>query len=249
MKWRFIDSDLSEPTFTVAADEAMALARSKRLAPNTLHLYRRKHPTVSLGYFQKVSESIDLDFCRANGIHVVRRVTGGSAIYTDSGHLIYGLAMGEEESPNREATMEKVCSAVVLALKELGVASVFKPANDVLVGGRKISGSAQMRRWGIVLQHGTLILRNRTDMMIGALRADIEKVHSRGLEPSNYVISLAEALGHEPAIGEVKSAMLHGFEAALGAEFQQATFSKYEKDTIAEFIESKYGRDDWNLKS
>jgi lipoate-protein ligase A len=250
MKWRLVDSDLSEPAYTVAADEAMAIARSRELVPNTLHFYRRNKPTVSLGYFQKIQDSIDLEFCKRNNVSIVRRATGGSAIYTDPGHQIYGLAIGEDSAPpGRDASMEKICRAIVLALGELGVDSIFKPVNDVLVNGRKISGSAQMRRWGIVLQHGTIILRNDSEMMLGTIKMDAGKVRERGLEPHNYVTSIEETLGHEPNIDSVKKALLHGFCEVFDVEFERSHFSNFENELIQNLIETKYGTDAWNLKA
>jgi lipoate-protein ligase A len=249
MNWRLIDSGSSEPEFTVAADEAIALARSKLLVPNTLHFYRRKCPTVSLGYFQEVEKATNRDFCKENDVRVVRRVTGGSAIYTDSGHLIYGLIVDEPTlSLDRNKAFEKVCSTLVIALDILGVKASFKPVNDVLVGGRKISGSAQMRRWGVVLQHGTLVLQNNHEMMVGALKMNIEKINKMGMVPTTYVTSLDEVLGKKADVEIVKSALVKGFEATFGVRLVSSQFTGYEVNKIKELIENKYGRDEWNLK-
>ncbi|MBA3045401.1 MAG: lipoate--protein ligase family protein [Candidatus Thermoplasmatota archaeon] len=249
MNWRLVDSDLSEPAYTVAADEAMALARSRDEVPNTLHFYRRSCPTVSLGYFQKVSDAVDMDFCRKNGIRIVRRVTGGSTIYTDEHHLIYGLALNVASIPSkRDDAFRTVCSAIVHALDELGIQSVFKPVNDILVNGRKISGSAQMRRWGIVLQHGTLILRNRPGMMLGALKMDVDKIHSRGREPADYVTSLEEVLGKEPDVQKVKDALVRGFESVFDIRFNKDAFSESENRDIQNLIETRYGLENWTMR-
>ncbi|MDO9537575.1 MAG: biotin/lipoate A/B protein ligase family protein [Thermoplasmata archaeon] len=249
MNWRLVDSDLQEPAYTVAADEAMTMARSKDIVPNTLHFYRRKHPTVSLGYFQKADIVLNLEFCKENDIQIVRRTTGGSAIYTDSNHLIYGLAVNEETLPgSREQTFKKVCSAIVLGLEYMGVKAVFKPVNDVLVDGRKISGSAQMRRWGIILQHGTLILRNEPEMMLGALKMDMQKVKERGLKPATYATSLAEVMDEPPAIVNVKKALESSFERIFDISLVRTDFSMYEKDKIEELVRTKYGLEEWNLR-
>lgn len=249
MNWRLIDSGLSEPEFTVAADEAIALARSKKLVPNTLHLYRRSHPTVSLGYFQEVDKATNRDFCQKNDVRMVRRITGGSAIYTDCGHLIYGLIVDDSTLPNdRIKAFETVCSALVLALGTLSVKAVYKPVNDIMVNGRKISGSAQMRRWGIVLQHGTLVLSNNNVMMTGALKMDLKKLEDRGQSPSTYVTSLEEILGRKPDVEIVKSALIKGFEDAFRIKLIPSELIESETQTIQELIEKKYGSDKWNLK-
>lgn len=244
-----VDSELCDPAYSVAADEAMALARSGDEVPNTLHLYRRNRPTVSLGYFQKVSQAVDLDYCRKNSVAIVRRVTGGSAIYTDMNHLIYGLAVSPDSLPgDRVGSFRKVCSAIVAALGLLGIKAHYKPINDVLVGGRKISGSAQMRRWGIVLQHGTLIMENDASSMVGALRMDIGKVKERGLEPLTYTTSLAEALGMPPDPAKVKAALVASFEEEFKTYVVKSDFTRSEKERIKELAETKYGLDSWNLR-
>ena len=249
MKWRMVDSDLSEPAFTVAADEAIAKARSENKVPNTLHFYRRNVPTISLGYFQGIEKSLDMNFCRQNNIQIIRRVTGGSAVYTDPGHLIYGLAVDETILPkDKNKAFETVCSAIVLALKELGIAAEFKPPNDILVNGRKISGSAQMRRWGIVLQHGTLVLSNDNNMLSRALKMDLAKIEERGQQPETYVTSIAEITGQEPNLEKIKSAIVKGFEAVFDIEFEESGLTDYETELISQLINEKYGIEDWNLR-
>ncbi len=249
MKWRLVDSDLSSPVFTVAADEVIARARSEDKVPNTLHFYRRNVPTISLGYFQEVEKSVDLNFCQKHDISIVRRISGGSAIYADSGHLIYGLTVGQDYLSNdRNETFEKVCSAILFALKELNIVAEFKPPNDILVDGRKVSGSAQMRRWGIVLQHGTLVLNNDGNILSKALKMDIAKILDRGQQPETYVTSLSKVLGTSPDFEIVKKAIIHGFEKVFDIEFEESQFTDYENKLINQLIDEKYGTDSWNFK-
>ena len=249
MKWRLVDSDLADPAFTVAADEAIARARSENKVPNTLHFYRRNVLTISLGYFQEVEKSINSQFCQQNNIQIVRRVSGGSAVYTDPGHLVYGLAVDEASLPSdRNKAFELVCGAIVLALKELGIEAQFKSINDVLVNGRKVSGSAQMRRWGIVLQHGTLVLSNEGNMLSSALKMDIKKIDARGQKPETYVTSISEITGQEPDIEKIKAAIVKGFESVFGIKFENSDLTHYENKLIKQLIIDKYGNDEWNLK-
>jgi len=249
VKWRLINSDLAEPAFTVAADEAIALAVSENKVPNTLHFYRRNAPTISLGYFQKVEESLNLQFCQKNNIQIVRRITGGSAIYSDPGHLIYGLAVDETILPSdRNKAFEKVCGAIVLALQELGIQAQFKPINDVMVNGRKISGSAQMRRWGIVLQHGTLVIENNGHMLSNALKQDIAKIEARKQMPETYVTSIAEITGQPPDLEIIRSAIVKEFEQVFEIKFQESGLTDYENELISQLIIDKYGNKEWNMK-
>ena len=84
MAWRLIDLGTMDPALTAAADEAI-LTCHQRTEENTLAFYSRDRPTVSLGYFESAEESIDLDLCREKDIGIVRRLSGGSAVFTDPG--------------------------------------------------------------------------------------------------------------------------------------------------------------------
>ena len=135
---------------------------------------------------------------------------------------------------------EMVCSAIIAGLASLGVKAEYKPINDVLVDGAKISGSAQMRRWGVVLQHGTLILDLDRDKMYGALRTDPDK--------KTRVTSLAEAMEGGVHLAAVKEALVAGFGEVLGSEFRRGSLTETERARIDELVREKYGNDDWNLK-
>lgn len=132
MLWRLIDTDLASPAYTSAADEAMVIARQKNIVPNTLHLYRRDRPTVSLGYSEIVEDSVNLAVAKERGVHLVRRMSGGSAIFTDQNQIIYSVILEKDmvpESPNE--TFPIVCGGIVNALRILGLEAEFKPINDV----------------------------------------------------------------------------------------------------------------------
>jgi lipoate-protein ligase A len=151
---RVIDTDAAEPSYTAACDEAILLARSRELVPDTLHLYRRSRPVISLGYFQNAESCVYISLAKENGVAMLRRLSGGSAIYTDPGQIIYSITLSADDVP--EAPMGSypiLCQGIVLALERLGIPAVWKPLNDVVVEGRKISGSAQTRQHGAVLQH------------------------------------------------------------------------------------------------
>lgn len=241
MIWRLIESDLVPPAHSVATDEAIVMARHQRIVPNTLHLYVRDRPTVSLGYFEKIEESIDLEVARRHDVQVVRRMSGGSSIFTDPGQLIYALIVDKEmvsESPNE--TFEQICQAIIKALDVLGLKGEFKPVNDVLVNKRKISGSAQMRKWDIVLQHGTLMVDTNFDLMFEVL-----KMRKKG-RSKDSVTSLAKELGEAPTMDRVKRAVVEGFTSNFKVEIAKGSLTRYELKTIADLVETKYGREEYS---
>jgi len=244
MFWRLVDSDLVTPERSAACDEAMMMARHQRIVPNTLHLYRRDGPTVSLGYFEKLEEAVELEVVRRRGIQLVRRVSGGSAIYTDPGQIIYAVILDKEsvpESPNE--TFEQVCKGVIKALDLLGLKGEFKPVNDILVNKRKISGSAQTRKWDVMLQHGTLMIDTDFDLMFEVLRG------KKKVRPKDTVTSLAKEMGETPSMERVKRALVDGFSSAFQVEIHKGALTHFEQRKIDELIEEKYSKQEYTLRS
>jgi lipoate-protein ligase A len=240
MFWRLIDSDLARADRTAACDEAMMMARHQRIVPNTLHLYRRDRPTVSLGYFEKIDETVDLEAVRRRGVQLVRRVSGGSAIYTDPGQVVFAVVLDRgavPESPNE--TFEMVCKGVIKALDILGLKGEFKPVNDILVNKRKISGSAQTRKWDVVLQHGTLMVDTDFDVMFEVLKS------KQKVRPKDSVTSLARELGEAPSMERVKHALVEGFSSTFNVEIHKGLLTHFEERKIEELMAEKYSNQEY----
>lgn len=241
MNWRLVDSGVVSPARSAAIDEAILLARSKGLVPNTLHLYRRDAPTVSIGHFESVERCVNLPLAREKGVHIIRRMSGGSAIYTDQCQLIYSLVVNEDAVPRAPAeAFATICQGMVVALGLLGLRAEFKPVNDVQVGGKKLSGSAQLRRWGAVVQHGTVIVDMDLDLMASLLKG--------GKRSRQQMTSLTAEMGRRPSWEEVKGALVEGFSQVFGASFQEEGLINLEVEEADRLVLEKYGRDEHNLQ-
>ena len=243
-----VDSGLVPPPESVAQDEAILAAHIEGLVPDTLHFYRRSKPTISVGYFQRISESLDLEECRLRGVAIVRRKSGGSSIYTDQGQLIYALALHEEDvSKDRAESFKVICSAIAAALSSLGVDARYRPLNDIEVAGKKVSGNAQLRRKGSVLQHGTVVLETDLSEMDAVLKTKFSK--SRGVaKPSDRVTSLSALLGEKVSVESLKEAIVKHFEDAFSVVIERGTLTEWERNRVAHLVEEHYSRDEWNLK-
>ncbi|MEW5748383.1 MAG: biotin/lipoate A/B protein ligase family protein [Candidatus Thermoplasmatota archaeon] len=240
--WRLLDSGTVPPAVSAALDEAVLEAHSRGSVPDTLHFYVRSSPTVSVGYFQGVGESVDLEACGRHGVHVVRRGSGGSTIYTDPGQLIYGLVVRSDElPPTPDASFALVCGAVARAVSSFGVEARHRPVNDVEVGGRKVSGSAQLRRRGSVLQHGTIILDTDLAAMDAVLRGG-------GRRPSERVATLASLLGRAPDMEEMKRRVRNEVGRAFGAAIEEGCLTDAERADVERLVAERYSRDEWNLR-
>jgi lipoate---protein ligase len=237
--WRVVDLGIMNPALTAATDEAILTFRSAGYAGNTLSFYSRDRPTVSLGYFEKAAECIDLELCQRLNIEVVRRLSGGSAIFTDPGQIIYTVTVEADLVPeNPKESYPLICSGVVNALGLLGIRAEHKPLNDVVVNGRKISGSAQTRKAGVVLQHGTVIVDSDLELMMRVIRQRPGKPRS-----VDAMTSVAIELGRKAEMGEVKTALVAGFEKAFSVKIQKGTLSHDEKELARRLSEEKYGKE------
>ncbi len=205
----------------MAIDEALLELRSRNEVCDWLRLWRFCPSAVSIGYFQRVSRVVNVEEVEKLGIHLVRRFTGGGAVYHDQrGEVVYSVALEVRgELSDVAKSFEIVCGAIVEALRELGIEDVsFKPLNDVVVKGRKISGSAQARRFGetrALLQHGTLLVSTDLSIMERVLKPPIEKLRGYGVaRVRDAVIRLVDVVGEVP-LEKIVDALIAGFERAL----------------------------------
>ena len=217
---------------------------SKGLMPPTLHLYVRDRPTVSLGYFEKVGTAIDQQELLDEDVFLVRRMSGGSTIFTDQGQLIFSLTIDQGAIPNPEDAYALTCGVVVNALRSLGVKAEHKLPNDILVNGRKISGSAQTRKKGMLMVHGTLLVDTDLDRMMRVLRPKNDK-RSRTRE---QMTCLRDELERSPDMNQVKDALVQAFSNELEQRAVCIPVNEREKGRVKALIEEKYGKEDFILQ-
>jgi lipoate-protein ligase A len=241
---RLIDSGLCHPLYTVALEEAILESCAKGLMPPTLHLYVRDRPTVSLGYFEKVEAAVDPEALLREGVFLVRRMSGGSTIFTDQGQLIFSLTVDQGALPKPEEAYALTCAVLVETLKTLGVMAEHKSPNDVVVEGKKISGSAQTRKRGMLMVHGTVLVDTDLDRMVRVLRPRHDK-HSR---TRSQMTCLSEELGRPVDMGEVKTALVKAFSDALEQRAVPIPVNEREKGRVTALIDEKYGKEDYILQ-
>ena len=151
---RFIDLETHSAFQNMAIDEAVMQAIRDEIAPPTLRLYRWRPSAVSIGTFQGMKEEVDLDYCKKNGIDYIRRITGGGAVYHDyEGEITYSIILPKDHSLAKQDILESyklLCGGIVEALNIMNIDAEFKPINDIVASGKKISGNAQTRRHSCV---------------------------------------------------------------------------------------------------
>lgn len=252
-EWRLLDTGACDAYYNMALDEAIVTARSRNLVPNTVRFFRWDPSAVSIGYFQSMEEEVDIALCKSKGIDYVRRVTGGGAVYHDrDGELTYSIIMKEGHrlvSNDILRDYEILCSGLTLGLRILGIPAEFKPINDIVVGGKKISGNAQTRRMGVIHQHGTILRKVDPTLMFSLLKVPNEKVRDKLIRSvEERVTSINRYLGREVSFKELKDAIRKGFEEAFSVNLIPGKITDFEEELAIKLKVEKYGSREWNFK-
>jgi lipoate-protein ligase A len=242
--WRLIEIEARGAAENMAVDEAIASGIVAGTSPPTIRFYTWKPGAVSIGYFQRLHDEVDVDACRARGIDIVRRRTGGGAVYHDpGGEITYSVIAPESYfSKDITASYREICGDIIKSLASQGIAASFRPINDVVVGGRKISGSAQTRRQGVLTQHGTVLFRLDRAAMFSVLKPSDKKLIDKPVASFKAGVTCASEEGCA-SIDELYRALLRGFTD--GKEWNPGELSDSERASVAELAE-KYRSDTWN---
>ena len=248
-----MDTGFHDAFYNMALDEAIAVARSRNLVPNTLRFFRWEPSAVSIGYFQGMDEEVDTAACDEKGVDYIRRRTGGGAVYHDrDGELTYSMFINQNHrlvSTDFQESYETLCSGLVSGLWLLGVQAEFKPINDIVVGGRKVSGNAQTRGMNVVHQHGTILVKVDPSLMFAVLKVPNEKIRDKMIKSvEERVTSLHTILGRDVDFDKLKRALMEGFEASFEIRLVQGTLTEFEEQKAEELRTEKYSRREWNFR-
>jgi lipoate-protein ligase A len=246
-EWRLLPLRIDDAFTSMAIDEALLRLNAGDKSPNTIRFWRWLPSTVSIGCFQSVEREVDLDAANKHGVDVVRRITGGGAVFHDyDGELTYSVVCKQGDVPSDIIESYRlICGGLVRGFERLGLRAEFKPVNDVQVNGKKISGSAQTRRWGSVLQHGTILISPDVRLMFELLKVSPEKISDKFIA-SVYerVTTVERELGRKPTFEGVRAAMVEGFADALDADLVEGELAQ-EELKLAEQIGPKYASKEW----
>ncbi|MCJ7634789.1 lipoate--protein ligase family protein [Candidatus Bathyarchaeota archaeon] len=248
--WRTMGLDTYDAYMNMAIDEAICRLRSQEKSPNTIRFYRWKPSAVSIGYFQIPDQEVNLEECRKLGIDVIRRMTGGGAVYhAYEGEVTYSVIVDEGNlliPKDIIESYELLCSGIVNGLKSLGIESEFKPVNDIVVRGKKISGNAQTRRWGVVVQHGTVLVDTDIETMFKVLKVSKEKISDKLIKSvKDRVTTIRLETGQSISFDEVTEALKKSFPDVLGVKVFQGQLSEEEKALAERLRREKYGARKW----
>lgn len=266
-QWRLICDYPTTGAENMAVDEAILRAVASGAQPPTLRLFAWEPACLSLGYGQKASD-IDKAALDGHGWHVVRRITGGRAIlHTDE--LTYSVCLPGDHPLGQGDVIEsyrQISKALMVALWQLGAQPAADPLTqridhvdpvcfetpshyEITVGGRKLVGSAQARKHGGVLQHGTLPLTGDIARICDVLvYPDEETRASAKAHVRTRAATLEDVLKREVAWETAATAVADGFRGVFDLELAEETLSAEERATADDLTRATYGHDSWTLR-
>ncbi len=226
-----------DPAFNLALEEQLFL--SLPLGHPGYFLLWQNGPSIIVGRHQCTAEEINADFVRRENLSVVRRITGGGAVYHDTGNLNFSFI--ENAYGLEKVDFRRYLGSVREALRDVGVRAEISGRNDLEVDGRKVSGSAQRIHMGKVLHHGTLLVNVDFERLNEALNVDPEKIRSKGVASVRArVRNLSECWTPGTDMGSLKCCLLR--HCADGA----ARLDMRDYAAAQALAESKYRQWSWN---
>lgn len=269
MDWRYLNTGKLPGALNMAIDEAVATLGNQRKAPPTIRFFGWEPTCLSVGYFQSVEREVDVEGCRRAGVDLVRRPTGGRAVLHDD-ELTYSVIALESDplvSGGIAESYRKISTGLVAGLAGLAVAAEMAPGRsgkaspyrsaacfdsassyEVMVEGKKLVGSAQVRRGSVVLQHGSLLLGFDGGRLLSLLKLGTAERTDLGGDLEAKATSLEAVAGRRIAFAEVAEALKAGFEDALGIRLVPGALSKEEEELADRLFRDKYSAAEWNFR-
>lgn len=247
MQWRLIELETMDAFTAMGIDEAILENVAKNISKPTIRFWRWNPSAVSIGYFQSIEDEVNLEKCSELGIDVVRRITGGGAVYHDyDGEITYSLIAPENLlHKGIHESYGIICGWLIDGLAQLGLKCEFKPINDIVLNGKKISGNAQTRRKGVVLQHGTILYDLDVKKMFSLLKVTKEKISDKLIQAVEERVTCIKKHGNFKQ-EEVYEALKKGL--TKNKNFVSGKLSKEEISRAEDLAENKYKTNEWNFK-
>jgi lipoate---protein ligase len=237
----FIDNKgITDPRINLAIEE-YAL---KNLDINESYLlFYINEPSIIIGKNQNTIEEINTDYVEKQGLHVVRRLSGGGAVYHDLGNLNFSFITKDDGESFHN--FKKFTEPVVTALHKLGVKAELSGRNDIIAEGRKISGNAQFSTKGRMFSHGTLLFDSEMENVVSALRVKKDKIESKGIKSiRSRVANISEFLSEKMTIEQFRSTLLdYIFD---GSDVEEYVLTEEDWKNIHELSKERYQNWDWN---
>jgi len=243
-KMKFIDNKgITDPYINLALEEYVLRNFGEK---DTFLLFYINEPSIIIGKNQNSIEEINRDYVEKNNIKVVRRLSGGGAVYHDEGNLNFSFITKDDGDSFHN--FAKFTEPVVKALNKLGVPAELVGRNDLLVEGRKISGNAQFFTQGRMFSHGTLMFNSEIEHVVEALNVSEEKIKSKGIKSiRSRVANIAEYLEEEMTMDQFKEHILLSiFDVERVEDVPTYELTEEDWEKVHEISRNRYQKWEWN---
>ncbi|MDQ3020622.1 MAG: lipoate--protein ligase [Bacteroidota bacterium] len=235
------NKNICDPSINLALEEYCV--RNLDMTNDYL-LFYINDPSVIIGKHQNTIEEINSEYVDKNKIHVVRRISGGGAVYHDNGNLNFSFMT--KHSQHSIHNFKLFTDPVIQVLKELGVNAELNGRNDITVGERKISGNAQFTDTKSMFSHGTLLFDSNLENVAKALKVSTDKIESKGIKSvRSRVANIKEFMSDKISINEFKKVLINSIFNTTGV-LPLFKLSDRQWKEVNKLSDSKYKNWNWN---
>ncbi len=245
MKWRVINEGKYSEPMHQAIEEVLTNKIDEGEIQPTLRFWYRENTSIPMGRFQSYRDEVQQDYVDENGIEVVRRITGGGAMFSEPGNVItYSIYVPRDEvDGDIEKSYQELDKFAVRALNELGVAAEYKPLNDIEHPEGKLGGAAQTRKGNAVLHHTMMSYDLNTKRMLKALRIGKEKVSDKAIKSAEKRVSrISDHTDHSRE--EVVQKLIEKFTE--NKNWEEGSLTQEEIEEAKKLAENKFSTEEWN---
>lgn len=219
MKWRLLNLKSKDGYYIQSVYEAVAKAVTEKIVPNTVILIYPESPYVCIGIHQELEKEVDTKYCTDHNIPIVRRQTGGGAVYLDSSQQFYHVIIRKDDPAvpfGVEAFYKKFLQPTVSVYKQFGLPAQYSPINDVLIDGKKASGNGAVTLDDALILIGNVILDIDINSMVNVLKVPSEKFKDKMVQSlEKYMTSLNQNLGYTPRREKIVDYLIKGYKDLL----------------------------------
>jgi len=238
----FVHNDSNDAAFHFSVEEYFTRYAKKEKA---VYMLWRTGKTVMLGSNQMLTSEVDLDYAKKENIRIVRRSSGGGAIYTDPGTVLYTVIM--PVSDDISAHRENTAAEIIKALGQIGITAERKGRNDILLDNKKISGFAQYTSGNHVCTHGSLLYDTDLEALTNVLIPDENKLQPKGISSvrsrvTNIKPFTGGAYSTDDFVALLKDNLINSTDCSV------YNFNDNEMQIIKQIYSEKYANDDWNYR-
>ncbi|WP_138419755.1 lipoate--protein ligase [Aquibacillus sediminis] len=242
---KFISNEgITDPRINLAIEEYILNNFGEE---DTYLLFYINEPSIIIGKNQNSVEEINTDYVEEQGIHVVRRLSGGGAVYHDQGNLNFSFITKDDGKSFQN--FAKFTQPVVDALNKLGVPAELSGRNDLAADGKKISGNAQFTTRGRMFSHGTLMFDSEIEHVVSALNVNKEKIKSKGIKSiRSRVGNIIDFMDEKMTMAEFKDYILRSiFDVEDAGDVPQYKLTEQDWENIHQLSKERYQKWDWNF--